>query len=56
MAEVPILNPRIRSRGGRFSALGKRLSLGVMITPWFMNLMRLPGEESECWDESGRVE
>jgi [NiFe] hydrogenase assembly HybE family chaperone len=48
MVDVPILNPALRVQ-----AVGFRLRetdcLGVLITPWFMNLMLLP-LAGDAWD------
>lgn len=49
MADVPILNPAIGIHAIGFQRWQQGY-LGVMVTPWFMNLMLLPGE-GENWDE-----
>jgi len=49
MADVPICNNNIDIRAIGFRAWQNSI-LGVMITPWFMNLMLLPGD-SENWEE-----
>jgi len=49
MADVPLLNPDLRVQAVRFNAWQQRC-LGVLITPWFMNLLLLPGR-GETWDE-----
>ena len=47
MQDVPILNPALE-----VAAIGFRewegFQLGVLLTPWFMNLVLLPGE-NEAW-------
>lgn len=43
MQDVPILNPAIRIEAVGFHAWQGGW-LGVMVTPWFINLMLLPGE------------
>jgi [NiFe] hydrogenase assembly HybE family chaperone len=49
MQDVPILNPALE-----VAAIGFRewqgYSLGILLTPWFMNLILLPGEH-EPWPE-----
>ena len=49
MADVPILNDKIKVRAVGFRPWNTAY-LGIMITPWFMNLMLLPGE-TENWDD-----
>jgi len=53
MIDVPILNEKIE-----VSAIGfqrwQQSYLCVLITPWFMNLMLLPGEQ-ENWDEKNET-
>jgi len=49
MADVPITNDKIEVRAIAFQRWQESY-LGVMITPWFMNLMLLPGK-SENWDD-----
>jgi len=49
MADVPILNNKIGVNAVGFQAWQGHY-LGVMITPWFMNLMLLPGN-NEDWNE-----
>jgi [NiFe] hydrogenase assembly HybE family chaperone len=41
MTDVPILNPELRVQAVGFS-VREEYCLGVLITPWFMNLMLLP--------------
>lgn len=47
MHDVPILNHALEVQAVGFR-LWQNCYLGVLITPWFMNLMMLPGE-SEDW-------
>jgi [NiFe] hydrogenase assembly HybE family chaperone len=49
MAGVPILNPALRVQGVGFRCWQGHC-LGVLITPWFLNLMLLPSE-ADVWDE-----
>jgi len=44
MADVPILNDKLKVQAVGFREWNKHV-LGVLITPWFMNLMLLPTEE-----------
>ena len=52
MADVPILNPAIKVQAVGFQEWEGQL-LGILITPWFMNLMLLPLDESEPAAASG---
>jgi len=45
MADVPILNPALRVEAVGFQ-LWERHWLGVLVTPWMINLMILPGEDA----------
>lgn len=47
MADVPILNDKLGVEAVGFEPLGDDL-LGVLVTPWFMNLMHLP-REPDAW-------
>ncbi len=49
MAGVPILNPQLAVQVVGMQAWGKH-SLGVLITPWFMNLMLLSSEGNDWHD------
>jgi len=44
MQEMPMCNPNLRVQAIGFQPWGEYL-LGIMITPWFMNLMLLPQSE-----------
>jgi len=44
MADMPMLNPALRVEAVGFAPWHDGL-LGILITPWFMNLMHLPGEQ-----------
>lgn len=43
MADVPILNEALRVEAVGFVACGDEV-LGVLVTPWFMNLLLVPAE------------
>jgi [NiFe] hydrogenase assembly HybE family chaperone len=49
MQGIPILNPVLQVETIGFQAYQGRL-IGVLITPWMMNLMLLPGEADD-WSE-----
>jgi len=49
MHDIPILNDKIKVAAIGFN-LWEGTYICVMVTPWFMNLMLLPGED-EDWDE-----
>ncbi|WP_326542906.1 [NiFe]-hydrogenase assembly chaperone HybE [Pseudorhodoferax sp.] len=42
MAGLPLMHPRLRVQAVGFAAGDDGLALGVLVTPWFMNLVRLP--------------
>ncbi|MGI9236218.1 MAG: [NiFe]-hydrogenase assembly chaperone HybE [Woeseiaceae bacterium] len=44
MQDLPIVNPRVQVEAVGFQKFGVH-QLGVLITPWFMNLILLPGSE-----------
>lgn len=46
MADVPILNPALKVEAVGFRAWDG-YCLGVLVTPWFMNFMLLPGNRDE---------
>ena len=46
MADIPILNPRLKVQAVGFREWNGHV-LGVLITPWFMNLMILPTERTD---------
>ncbi len=46
MADIPILNPEIEVEAVGFGPWQDE-HLGVLVTPWFMNLMLLPRDEIE---------
>ncbi len=48
MRGLPILNPMLEVRAVGFQAFDKH-AVGVLITPWFMNLVLLPGTSE--WSE-----
>ncbi len=49
MADIPILNDKIEVRAIGFQPWNQSY-LGIMVTPWFMNMMLLPGK-TEHWEE-----
>ena len=65
MAGVPVLNPRLRVQAVGFAsdAEPEDVAWGVLVTPWFMNLVRLPLAETaarallpaghKAWREAG---
>jgi len=42
MADVPLLHPELHVQAVGFAERCDGTALGVLITPWFMNLVRLP--------------
>lgn len=46
MRDMPVVNPTLAVRALGFSRVNQDW-LGVLITPWFMNLLLLPGPDSE---------
>ena len=49
MQDLPIFNPNLKVEAVGFTPWQGRL-LGVLITPWFMNLVLLPGAQDD-WSE-----
>ena len=49
MRDLPIVNSRLDVEAVGFTHVGEH-RLGVLITPWFMNLMILPGNDE--WHDS----
>ncbi len=49
MQGIPVLNPALKVQGVGFESWGDHC-LGVLITPWFMNLVLLP-HEGETWTD-----
>ncbi|MCP4040959.1 MAG: [NiFe]-hydrogenase assembly chaperone HybE [Gammaproteobacteria bacterium] len=49
MAGIPLLNPMLKVRTIGFQEFQGRI-IGVLITPWLMNLVMLPGEADD-WSE-----
>lgn len=49
MSDVPILNPALRVQAIGFMEW-QRLYLGILITPWFMNIMLLSGDGDKWRD------
>ena len=53
MQGMPILNPALEVQAVGFRELEEHL-LGVLITPWFMNLVLLPGNDEWSEREQGK--
>lgn len=49
MSDMPMVNKKLKIHALGFQSWQKS-TIGVLITPWFMNLILLPGEE-EDWSE-----
>lgn len=47
MQGVPVLHPGLHVEAVAFEAFGNG-ALGVLVTPWFMNLMWLPSDDAEA--------
>lgn len=47
MQDVPVCNPALEVKAVGFREWGD-YALGVMLTPWFMNLMLLPRNSQDC--------
>jgi [NiFe] hydrogenase assembly HybE family chaperone len=47
MAGVAVMHPRVHVQADPFVLLDAQMALGVLITPWFMNLLRLPLTRSD---------
>ena len=47
MAGVPVLNPALDVAARGFASDGASGLWGVLLTPWFMNLVVLPGPQAE---------
>jgi len=54
MTDVPVLNPNLRVRAIGFRTW-QSYWLGVLVTPWFMNLLLLPEEAGENPVRTGSV-
>lgn len=52
MCDLPIVNRRIVVESVGFRSFGAH-ELGVLITPWFMNLVLLPSDDTWCTVEQG---
>ncbi len=50
MSDVPICNDKLKVEAIAFGPFETEW-LGVLVTPWCMNFMLLPGDETEGWDE-----
>lgn len=42
MAGLPLMHPRLAVRAVGFTAAADGIALGALVTPWFLNLVRLP--------------
>jgi [NiFe] hydrogenase assembly HybE family chaperone len=42
MAGLPLMHPRLKVQAVDFADADDGVALGVLVTPWFMNLVRLP--------------
>ena len=49
MADVPVINDKLKVEAAGFRPWNGH-TLGVLVTPWFMNLMMLPGERDDWSD------
>lgn len=58
MAGLPLVHPGLAVRAVDFTAAADGIALGVLVTPWFMNLVRLPlhGEAESLLPAPGRAE
>ncbi|CAG0955401.1 Hydrogenase-2 operon protein HybE [Burkholderiales bacterium] len=54
MADVPIVNPALNVEASGFRMYEGHW-LGVMISPWFMNLVRVPGPEADWVSVQGET-
>ena len=50
MVDVPILNDKLEVEAVAFEALDDDGLLGVLVTPWFMNLMHVPAD-ADGWQD-----
>jgi [NiFe] hydrogenase assembly HybE family chaperone len=59
MAGVPVLNPALQVEAIGFECLppceGEAAGLGILLTPWFMNLVRLPLQRDDSAARVGRT-
>lgn len=54
MSGLPIVNPRLDVEAVGFGYLDEH-QLGILITPWFINLVLLPGTDEWSEDEQGSM-
>lgn len=54
MHSLPICNPRLSVATAGFRGVGPH-RVGVLITPWFMNLVLLPGDDEFAGKPSGAL-
>ncbi len=50
MRDIPLLNRKLRAEAVGFCDWGTHSAIGVLVTPWFMNLM-LVSTEREAWGD-----
>lgn len=50
MRDMPLLNRKLRVEAVGFRDWGAQAAIGVLVTPWFMNLM-LASTEREAWED-----
>jgi [NiFe] hydrogenase assembly HybE family chaperone len=55
MQDLPIVNPRVQVEAIGFQDYEGH-ELGVLVTPWFMNLVLLPGGDEWCESAQGDTE
>lgn len=55
MAGVALVHPRVHVQATPFVALDAQLAVGILITPWFMNLLRLPLVRSDHCDVGAKA-
>ena len=54
MEGVPLLHASLQVQAVDFAPEPEGdFALGVLVTPWFMNLMRLPWAPPRCWPRAG---
>lgn len=56
MAGLPLLHPSLAVQAVGFEAQADGTALGVLVTPWFMNLVRLPLSDTADVPAPGQAE
>jgi [NiFe] hydrogenase assembly HybE family chaperone len=56
MAGLPLVHPRLSVQAVGFEAQEDGTALGILVTPWFMNLVRLPLSNSAELPAPGQAE